>query len=182
MKHKKSCFPDAPLYQAAKSFVCDSCGKNFARKQNLQNHETMCFKSMDSSLVNSNNFNASVENIAQEICVFQSYDPSFDVFSCSMLGDLPNNSYCLSGDSPVQNTTPLNSSSSMLGCTLGDNSVPLVVEGISSIVENYSLNPMTDDNYSIDPDKSPITINCESLPSHQPAGSPDNIIKKALNE
>ena len=68
MKHKKSCFPDAPLCQAAKSFVCDNCGKIFARKQNLQNHETVCFKSIDSSLVNSNNFNASVENITQEMC------------------------------------------------------------------------------------------------------------------
>ena len=89
-KHKKSCFPDAPLCQAAKSFVCDNCGKIFARKQNLQNHETVRFKSIDSSLVKSTNFNARVENIAQEIYVFQSYDPSFDVFSCSVLGGHPN--------------------------------------------------------------------------------------------
>ena len=77
--------------------------------------------------------------------------------------------HCLSGDSPANNTTPvptpLNSSCSMLG----DNSVPLVAEGISSIVENSSLNPMTSDgNSSIEPDESPM--NCVSSPTHQPAG------------
>ena len=72
--------------------------------------------------------------------MFQSYDPSFDVFPCSMLGGIPNDSRRLSGDSPANNITPvptpLNSSCSMLGCTLGENSGPLVAEGISSIVEN----------------------------------------------
>ena len=67
-----------------KYFVCDTCGKVFAKKKTLHCHEKVCLVNIDIDSTLQSTFKSSFQNLAEEVFVANSFNHTY-VFSCSML-------------------------------------------------------------------------------------------------